>query len=116
MNLCDEDPIDAHPYSTTILGYNFSAPLFISPAAAPGAVGGYVPENGELGLLKGAYTGDILYIPAMYAGMTPAEMASARNGTDQVTFQQVCPSLDLGWSLMISSSMRRTIALSIKNS
>ena len=51
--------------STTILGHEFSAPIFISPAAAPGAIGGYVPENEELGLLKRAYTGGIPYIPAM---------------------------------------------------
>jgi isopentenyl diphosphate isomerase/L-lactate dehydrogenase-like FMN-dependent dehydrogenase len=74
--------------TTTILGYNFSAPIFISPAAAPGAIGGYVPEKRELGLLKGAYTRDILYIPAMYAEMSPLEMARAKSGADQVLFQQ----------------------------
>ena len=48
-----------------------------------------MPEHKELGLLKGAYTGGILYIPAMYAEMQIGEMAKARSGTDQVTFQQV---------------------------
>lgn len=80
------------PLSTTILGYNFSAPFLISPAAAPGAVGGYVPKDRELGLLKGAYNGDILYIPALYAEMSIEEIAEAKGDTGQVTFQQVLAS------------------------
>ena len=48
-----------------------------------------MPEQKELGLLKGAYTGGILYIPAMYAELQIGEMAKARGKTGQVTFQQV---------------------------
>ncbi len=48
-----------------------------------------MPEHKELGVLKGAYSSGILYIPATYAEMQMDEMAKARTGTDQVTFQQV---------------------------
>lgn len=61
----------------------------ISPAAAPGLLGGYVPPDRELGLLKGTYTGGILYIPALYAEVSIEESGQAKNGTDQVTFQQL---------------------------
>lgn len=74
---------------TSILGYNFSAPFFISPAAAPAALGGFVPADRELGLLKGASSGEILYIPALYAEVSIEEFGEAKSGTDQVTFQQV---------------------------
>lgn len=74
---------------TDILGYNFSAPIFISPAAAPALLGGYVPEERELGLLRGAYTGDILYIPAQYAEVSIEEFGQAKANTSQVTFQQL---------------------------
>ena len=73
---------------TTILGHNISAPIFINPAAAPGAVGGYVPKNREEGLIQGAYSGNILYIPALYAEMSIEEMAAAKKGC-QIMFQQV---------------------------
>lgn len=71
------------------MGHNFSAPFFISPAAAPGAVGGYVPPERELGLLHGANAGGILYIPALYADVTIEEFGEAKAGTGQVTFQQL---------------------------
>lgn len=75
--------------STTILGHNFSAPIFISPAAAPALLGGYVPEERELGLLKGAHEGGILYIPAQYAEVSIEEFGQAKANTSQVTFQQL---------------------------
>jgi isopentenyl diphosphate isomerase/L-lactate dehydrogenase-like FMN-dependent dehydrogenase len=75
-------------HSTTILGYHVALPIFISPAAAPGAVGGYVPKNRELGLLKGAANHSILYIPAHYAEMSLAEFAKAAS-PDQLLFQQL---------------------------
>lgn len=43
---------------TTILGYNFSSPFYISPCAR--ALYGH--PNAELNLVKGAGTGGILYI------------------------------------------------------
>lgn len=73
---------------TTILGHNFSAPFFISPAAAPGAVGGYVPKDRELGLVQGAGDEGILYIPALYAEMSIEEQGM-NQGPSQVMFQQV---------------------------
>ncbi|KAL9109573.1 MAG: hypothetical protein Q9227_005753 [Pyrenula ochraceoflavens] len=73
---------------TSILGHEFDAPLFISPAATPGPVGGYVPKDRELGLIQGANTGNILFIPALYAEMGIGEIAKAK-GPGQVTFQQL---------------------------
>ena len=71
---------------TTILGYNFSAPFFISPCAR----GGYAHPDGELGLVKGAAEGKILYMPALYSSKKMNEIYAARgNNSDQVLFQQV---------------------------
>ncbi|KAI1808716.1 FMN-dependent alpha-hydroxy acid dehydrogenase [Daldinia bambusicola] len=69
---------------TTILGHNFSAPFFISPAAR----GGYGHTDAEKGLVEGAAAGDILYIPAQLASLTIEEIATFKKD-DQVTFQQV---------------------------
>ncbi|KAI1468303.1 FMN-dependent alpha-hydroxy acid dehydrogenase [Daldinia caldariorum] len=69
---------------TTILGHNFSAPFFISPAAR----GGYGNTDGEKGLVEGAAAGDILYMPAQLASLTIEEIATFKK-EDQVTFQQV---------------------------
>jgi isopentenyl diphosphate isomerase/L-lactate dehydrogenase-like FMN-dependent dehydrogenase len=44
--------------STTILGYNFSAPFFISPCARAG----YAHPEAETGLIQGAAAGGILYM------------------------------------------------------
>jgi isopentenyl diphosphate isomerase/L-lactate dehydrogenase-like FMN-dependent dehydrogenase len=102
---------------TSILGYNFSAPIFISPAATPGAVGGYVPKDREMGLIKGSGTGEILYIPALYAEMSIEEIAKAKV-QGQVTFQQVRTSQDVCFVLLTSpsNSMPSTIARSTKES
>lgn len=69
---------------TTILGYNFSAPFFISPCAR----GGYAHPDGELGLVKGAAEGNILYMPALYANKKVSEIYDAR-APGQVLFHQV---------------------------
>ena len=74
--------------STTILGNQFDAPIFISPAAARGLIGGYVPEHEELGLVEGAGNEGILYIPALYATMTIEEMGK-KQLPGQTMFQQV---------------------------
>lgn len=71
---------------TTILGHKFSAPFFISPCAR----GGYANEAGELGLVKGAATGNILYMPTLYSSKPMEEIYAARgNNSEQVLFQQV---------------------------
>ncbi|ORX95253.1 hypothetical protein BCR34DRAFT_579420 [Clohesyomyces aquaticus] len=71
---------------TTILGYNFSAPFFISPCAR----GGYANPDGELGLVKGAAQGNILYMPSLYSSKPMKDIYAARgNGSQQVLFQQV---------------------------
>jgi isopentenyl diphosphate isomerase/L-lactate dehydrogenase-like FMN-dependent dehydrogenase len=69
---------------TTILGHNFSAPFFISPCARAG----YANPDGELGLVKGAAAGNILYMASLYSNIKMADIYKARNGS-QVLFQQV---------------------------
>ncbi|KAM5347306.1 hypothetical protein ACJ41O_010311 [Fusarium nematophilum] len=69
---------------TTILGHNFSAPFFISPAAR--AIRTH--PDAERGLVKGAAAGDILYIPSLSASMTMEEIA-AEKAEGQVLFQQL---------------------------
>lgn len=80
--------------ATTILGYNFSAPVFIAPAAR----GGYAdPERAELNFIEASGTENILYTRALYASKTIEELgAGLSNKTlngPQVTFQQVRPNL-----------------------
>ncbi|KAA8647829.1 uncharacterized protein ATNIH1004_006531 [Aspergillus tanneri] len=72
--------------STSILGYNFSAPFYISPCARAGLAH---PEA-ERNLVKAAYQEDILYIPSLFASLTMDQIAAAKpsNGS-QVLFQQV---------------------------
>ncbi|USW53984.1 Putative FMN-dependent dehydrogenase, FMN-dependent alpha-hydroxy acid dehydrogenase, active [Septoria linicola] len=69
---------------TTILGHNFSAPFFISPCAR----GGYAGEWGELGLLKGAARGNILYQVTDFPSIDKQELQDAR-AEGQVTFLQL---------------------------
>lgn len=69
---------------TTILGYNFSAPFFISPAANAGL--GH--PLAEINLVKGAATGGILYIPSLFATLNISEIGAAK-APGQVTFQQL---------------------------
>lgn len=95
--------------STTILGYNVSAPFFISPCARAG----YGHPEGEAGLVKAAAQENILYMvsrlvnvmrrhnanrgqPALYATLSVEQIAALKqppvnlaDGTGQVTFQQV---------------------------
>ncbi|WYZ40876.1 hypothetical protein EsH8_IV_001217 [Colletotrichum jinshuiense] len=70
--------------NTTILGHNFSAPFFISPAARAG----YGHPDAELNLMKGAAAGNILYMPALYASKTIEQIAEVK-AEGQVSFQQV---------------------------
>ncbi|KAK7923229.1 hypothetical protein PG985_007300 [Apiospora marii] len=74
----------------TFLGYNFSAPIFIAPAAR----GGYAnPERAELNFVDAAAKENILYTAALYASKTIEELAAQKhddtmNGP-QVMFQQI---------------------------
>ncbi|KAH7396484.1 hypothetical protein DE146DRAFT_39447 [Phaeosphaeria sp. MPI-PUGE-AT-0046c] len=70
---------------TTILGYNFSAPFFISPCARAG----YAHPDGELGLVKGAGQADILYMASLYSNKKMGDIYAARQNSSQVLFQQV---------------------------
>ncbi|KAF4991649.1 hypothetical protein FDECE_13997 [Fusarium decemcellulare] len=70
--------------ATTILGHNFSAPFYISPAAA----GIRSHPKAETGLVKGAAAGDILYIPSLLASKT-IEQIAAEKAKGQVLFQQL---------------------------
>jgi isopentenyl diphosphate isomerase/L-lactate dehydrogenase-like FMN-dependent dehydrogenase len=81
--LVDITNIDAS-IPTTILGYNFSAPFFISPCAR----GGYAHPDGELGLVKGAAKSDILYMISLYSSIPRDDIYAAANSS-QVLFQQV---------------------------
>jgi isopentenyl diphosphate isomerase/L-lactate dehydrogenase-like FMN-dependent dehydrogenase len=47
---------------TTILGHNFSAPFFIAPCARAG----YAHPDAELNFVKGAASGDILYMVSLF--------------------------------------------------
>uniref|UniRef100_A0A8H7K6F9 FMN hydroxy acid dehydrogenase domain-containing protein n=1 Tax=Bionectria ochroleuca TaxID=29856 RepID=A0A8H7K6F9_BIOOC len=74
----------------TILGYNFSSPIFISPAARAG----YGDPAGELNFVDAAAENNILYMAAYYANKTIEEIGEQKrkhNNTlngPQVTFQQ----------------------------
>ncbi|KAH6670907.1 hydroxyacid oxidase [Plectosphaerella plurivora] len=69
---------------TTILGHNFSAPIFISPCAR----GAYGHPDAELNLVKGAGAGDILYIASDFSNAPVAEIMAAK-AAGQVVFQQI---------------------------
>ncbi|RGP79868.1 fmn-dependent dehydrogenase [Fusarium longipes] len=69
---------------TTILGHNFSAPIFISPCAKAGNA----HPDAEKNLMKGAAEGDILYMPSLYASLSIEEIAKAK-ADGQVVFQQL---------------------------
>lgn len=72
--------------TTSMLGHNFSAPFYISPCAKAALAN----DEAERGLVKGAYEGDILYIPSDFTSLPLKEVAAAKpsNGT-QVLWQQV---------------------------
>ncbi|KAG7133269.1 hypothetical protein HYQ45_008548 [Verticillium longisporum] len=69
---------------TTILGYNFSTPFFISPCAR--GVNGH--PDAELNLVKGAAAGNIMYMPSAFSSKSAAEISAAK-AKDQVLFQQL---------------------------
>ncbi|KAF4556006.1 FMN-dependent dehydrogenase-like protein 5 [Elsinoe fawcettii] len=70
--------------STSILGYNFSAPFFIAPAARAG----YAHPEAEANLVRGAAAGGILYMPALYATLPIEEIGAAKGNSSQVLMWQ----------------------------
>ncbi|KAF2445028.1 S-2-hydroxy-acid oxidase [Karstenula rhodostoma CBS 690.94] len=79
----------------TILGYNFTSPVFIAPA--PRAQ--YCNERGELNYVEASADEDTLYIAAMYAKKTIEEIAAAKSNNTingpQVIFQQIYTNANL---------------------
>lgn len=69
---------------TTILGFNFSAPFFISPCAR----GEYGNELAEESLVKGAAASDILYVASSYSSLSVQEIMAAK-AEGQAVFQQI---------------------------
>ncbi|KAF5007930.1 hypothetical protein FDECE_5846 [Fusarium decemcellulare] len=70
-------------FTTQMLGYNFSMPFFITSCGG----GGYIHEDGELNLIKGAHDQGILYVASMSASKSQEEIAGAA-ADGQVYFQQ----------------------------
>lgn len=87
----------------SILGYNFSAPFFISPAtrAAYGDA-----DRAEINFVDAAAKEDILYVQAMYASKTIEEIGAAKHNNTpngpQVTFQQIYSNANLSvtWDII----------------
>ncbi|KAF2016079.1 S-2-hydroxy-acid oxidase [Aaosphaeria arxii CBS 175.79] len=76
--------------ATQILGYNFSAPIFIAPAAR----GAYAdPERAELNFVEASGSENTLYTAALYASKTIEELAAVKSNNTlngpQVIFQQI---------------------------
>lgn len=69
---------------TTILGYNFSAPFFIAPYAQAGYAGSW----GERAVVRGAATGQILWMVNDFSTISKAEIQAAR-AEGQILFQQL---------------------------
>ncbi|KAM0284675.1 hypothetical protein ACHAQH_001829 [Verticillium albo-atrum] len=82
--------------ATTILVYNFSAPLFIAPAAR-GIYGD--PDRAGLNFVEAAGNENILYIPSMYTSKTIDEIAAGKSNSTlngpQVIFQQIYTNANL---------------------
>lgn len=71
-------------YSTTILGYQFDSPFFISPCAA--AI--YGNPEAEMGLVQGAAYGNIPYIVSGYSSL-PLATITAAAADNQTLFSQI---------------------------
>ncbi|KAH7308672.1 FMN-dependent dehydrogenase [Stachybotrys elegans] len=84
--------------SVSILGYNFSAPFFISPATRANYGD---PERAEINFVDAAAEENILYVSALYANKTIEEIGAAKrkhNATMNgplVTFQQIYTNANL---------------------
>ncbi|KAF7982064.1 hypothetical protein HWV62_30354 [Athelia sp. TMB] len=71
--------------NTTILGYNFSLPFFIAPAANAGLANS---TSAELGLVQAAGDAGMLYVPSISSTKSIEQIADARVSPDQVMFHQ----------------------------
>ncbi|KAH7139422.1 S-2-hydroxy-acid oxidase [Dendryphion nanum] len=100
--------------ATTILGYNFSAPIFIAPAAR-GAYGD--PERAELNFAEASGKENTLYTAALYASKTIEEIASAKSNNTlngpQVIFQQIYTNANLSVTWDAIARAERTGAKAI---
>ncbi|KAF4948085.1 hypothetical protein FGADI_9872 [Fusarium gaditjirri] len=83
----------------TILGHNFSAPIFISPAARAGYGDS---DRGELNFVDAAADEDILYVAALYATKTIEEIGAQRKKRGSTIFQQIYSNANLSvtWDAM----------------
>ncbi|EYB33960.1 hypothetical protein FG05_05883 [Fusarium graminearum] len=83
----------------TILGHNFSAPIFISPAARAGYGD---EERGELNFVDAAADEDILYVAALYATKSIEEIGAQRKKRGNTIFQQIYSNANLSvtWDAM----------------
>ncbi|KAF7186438.1 Cytochrome b2, mitochondrial [Pseudocercospora fuligena] len=70
---------------TSILGYEFSAPFFIAPAAKAGKAN---ETAAEAGLVQAAGAAGILYVPSISSTLDIEEIAAASNVSDQIMFHQ----------------------------
>lgn len=99
--------------ATTFLGYKFSAPFFIAPAAR----GVYGDERAELNFVDAAAAEEILYIPSMYASKSFEEIGAQKamhNNTMNgplVGFQQLYSSRNLS---TLWNNLRRAEAQNMK--
>jgi isopentenyl diphosphate isomerase/L-lactate dehydrogenase-like FMN-dependent dehydrogenase len=75
---------------TKILGYNFSAPFFIAPAARAG----FAHPEAEANLVHGAAEGNVLYVPSQHGTLTIEEIGNVYKNTSQIVFQQTYPPND----------------------
>ncbi|KAI0199939.1 FMN-dependent dehydrogenase [Astrocystis sublimbata] len=93
---------------TTILGYEFSAPIFIAPAARAG----YGDERGEMNFVEAAGAENILYSPSIYATKSIEEIASVKTNNTlngpQVIFQQLYTNNNLSVTWDIIERAERT--------
>nr|CEG05008.1 unnamed protein product [Fusarium clavum] len=83
----------------TILGHNFSAPFFISPATRAGYGD---EERGELNFVDAAADEDILYVAALYATKSIEEIGAQRKKRGNTIFQQIYTNgnLSVTWDAM----------------
>jgi len=72
--------------ATTILGYNFSAPFFIAPAAAAGRA----HPNAERNLVGAAANASVLYVPSISSTLSIEQIAAAAVPGQVMFHQEYC--------------------------
>ncbi|KAF5632854.1 CYB2-lactate dehydrogenase cytochrome b2 [Fusarium sp. NRRL 52700] len=85
-----------------ILGHNFSAPIFISPAARAGYGD---PDRGKLNFVDPATEEDIIYVAALYTTKTIEEIGAQSKKHGNTIFQQVYSNANL---FVTWDAMKRT--------